>query len=104
MLWLQDLYLHNLSTASTYCTKILYASNSDCLSSIDTHHCYKHIALLALYLSLVLYQISTSLLVSKSPTRLTEPLLIKQKCLNTSLRDYLQINAFPELIVVEQKK
>ena len=29
---------------------------------------------------------------------------IQQKCLNTSLEDYLQVNAFPDLIMVEQKE
>ena len=41
------------------------------------------------------YWINTSFLEERSPTCLNEPLQIKQKCLNTSLEDYLQINAFP---------
>ena len=65
MPWSQDLCLHNLSTAFIYCTKILYALISDCFFSISTCYRYKHIASLALYLSLFLYQISTSLLESK---------------------------------------
>ena len=39
--------------------------------------------------------IGISSLWRKSPTRLNEPLPIKQKCLSTSLENYLQINAFP---------
>ena len=101
MPWSQYLCLRNLSTASTYYTKILHASTSDRLSFIVTRHRYKHIALLALHSSLFLYQINTSLLGSKSLIRLSKPLPIKQKCLNTSLKDYLQINFFLDLMVVE---
>ena len=35
---------------------------------------------------------------------LNEPLQIEQKCLSTSLEDYLQVNAFPDLVVVERKE
>ena len=35
---------------------------------------------------------------------LNEPLQIEQKCLSTSLKNYLQINAFPDLVMVEQKE
>ena len=35
---------------------------------------------------------------------LNEPLQIKQKCLSTSLEDYLQVNIFSNLIIVEQKE
>ena len=31
-------------------------------------------------------------------------LQIKQKCLNTSLKDYLQVNAFLDLVVVEREE
>ena len=33
-----------------------------------------------------------------------EPLQIEQKCLSTSLEDYLQVNAFPDSVVMEQEK
>ena len=29
---------------------------------------------------------------------------IEQKCLSTSLKDYLQVNVFPDLMVVEQEE
>ena len=32
---------------------------------------------------------------------LNEPLQIEQKCLSTSLKDYLQVNAFLDLVVVQ---
>ena len=35
---------------------------------------------------------------------LNEPLQIEQKYLNTSLEDYLQVNTFPDLVMVEQKE
>ena len=35
---------------------------------------------------------------------LNKLLQIKQKCLSTRLKNYLQINAFLDLIVVEQEK
>ena len=104
MPWSQDLCLRNLSTASIYYTKLLHASTSDSLSSVGTRHRYEQIASLALHLSPFSYQISTSFLGNKSPMRLSKPLPIKQKYLSTSLRDYLQINAFPDLVLVEQKK
>ena len=34
---------------------------------------------------------------------LNEPLQIEKKCLNISLEDYLQINAFSDLMVVKQE-
>ena len=40
--------------------------------------------------------IGISSLWGKSPTCLNEPSPIKQKCLSTSLEDYLQINAFSD--------
>ena len=33
-----------------------------------------------------------------------EPLQIEQKCLSTSLEDYLQVNAFPDLVMVKQEE
>ena len=101
---LQDLCLHDLSTASNYYTTILYASTSDCLSSVGIRHRYEHIASLALRFSVFLYQISTSLLENRSLTGFSKPLPIKQKCLSISLKNYLQINAFLDLVVVEEKK
>ena len=35
---------------------------------------------------------------------LNKLLQIKQKCLSTSLEDYLQINTFSDLVVVEQEE
>ena len=33
-----------------------------------------------------------------------KPLEIEQKCFSTSLEDYLQVNAFPDLVVVEREE
>ena len=35
--------------------------------------------------------------------RLNNPLQIEQKCLSTSLVVYLQINAFPDLVVEQEE-
>ena len=35
--------------------------------------------------------------------RLNKSSQIEQKCLNTSLVDYLQINAFPDLVVEQEE-
>ena len=43
--------------------------------------------------------ISISFFFRRSPTCLNELLQIKQKCLNTSLVDYLQTNAFADLVL-----
>ena len=83
---------------------ILHVLTSDRLFYIGTRHYYKYIGSLALHPPPFLYQISTSLLRSKNLTCLSKALLIKQKYLSKSLRDYLQINVFPYLVVVEQKK
>ena len=48
--------------------------------------------------------ISTSSLWRKSPIYLNELLQIKQKYLNTSLEDYLQVNVYPDLVVMEQEE
>ena len=48
--------------------------------------------------------INTSFFQKKSPTYLNKPLQIEQKCLSTSLKSYLQVNAFLDLVVVEQEK
>ena len=46
---------------------------------------------------------STSSFWRRSPTHLNKPLQIEQKCRNTHLIDYLQINAFPDLVVEQQE-
>ena len=35
---------------------------------------------------------------------LNKPLQIEQKCLNTSLKDYLQVNVFSNSVLVELEK
>ena len=51
-----------------------------------------------------LYQISTSFLEEKSSMRLIEPLPIKPKAwAQACWGDYLEINAFPDPVMVEQK-
>ena len=48
--------------------------------------------------------ISTSFLRRRSHMCLNEPSQIEQKCLNTSLEDYLQVNALPDSMVVEREE
>ena len=51
-----------------------------------------------------LFNQSALALFGKEVLCIIEPLLIKQECLSISLVDYLQINIFPDLIVVEQEE
>ena len=48
--------------------------------------------------------ISASSFETRSAICLNKLLQIKQNCLNTSLKDYLQVNAFLDLVVIEQEE
>ena len=47
------------------------------------------------------FSISASFFWRRSPTSLNKPLQIESKYLKTSLKNYLQINAFPDFVMVE---
>ena len=94
----QDLGLCGLSNSSNYQAKILHTSTSALLSLGLIYHCYNPSFILALTRIQPFQLINTSYSWRKSATRLNEPSQIEQM-LGTSLVDYLQTNAFPDLVV-----
>ena len=72
--------------------------------SIRFCYCYDPSFILALTQIQPSQSISISSLWRRSPRCLNKPLQIEQKCLSKSLEDYLQVNAFLDSVLVEQKE
>ena len=97
MLRSRDPQAHDLSDSSDNHSKILYTLSAS-LVWFTTN------TTLLLYWINSFLTTNASFLQGKSLICLNKPSQIEQKCLSTSLENYLQINAFPDLMLMEQEE